>query len=270
MQTILVDDEIWMMEQFEEECSKISDIKLIGKFRSPLDALSFASEHRIDLAFLDIEMPTMNGLELSQRLREIYPQIIIVFVSAYDQYMADAFINEKADYYLLKPYTKEDVESVLSRAKLLSGRLKKRISIHTFGRFNVYIDGKPLIFASAKAKELLALLVDRRGNTLSNEEAYYLLYENRPYDNTQSSVYRKVLRRLKDTLSYGGIDDILISQPREYRLNEELFDCDYYEFLDGQTEAISRFNFEYMSEYSWGEETLARLTELKYKYEEDI
>jgi hypothetical protein len=58
----------------------------------------------------------------------------------------------KADYYVFKPYTKEDVEDVLVRARLLSKRLEKPVFIRTFGNFEVFVDEKPVYFKSAKRK----------------------------------------------------------------------------------------------------------------------
>ena len=62
MDTIVVDDELLSMEQFEEECKGIPEINVIGKFDNPEDALEFAKTRRVDFALLDVEMPRMNGL----------------------------------------------------------------------------------------------------------------------------------------------------------------------------------------------------------------
>ena len=97
----------------------------------------------------------MNGVELARKLRQLYPEIIIVFVTSHTKYLKD-FLDMKADYYVLKPYNREDVVDALSRARAYAGRLKKRIRVVTFGSFEVYVDGKPLGFLTAKAKELFA------------------------------------------------------------------------------------------------------------------
>ena len=264
MKTILVDDEIWMLRQFEEECANIQDIELVGSFRSPVEALQYAEKQRIDLAFLDVEMFEMSGLELSDKLRALYPGLIVIFVSAHDTYMPEAFRQRGADYYVLKPYTKADVESVFERAKLLARRLRKRIYIETFGRFNVYIDGEPLKFSSADAKELLALMVHKRGTALGNKEAFYMMWENRYYNHTSAVSLHKALRRLKDTLDAAGVGDLVIAiPPSEHKINVDLFDCDYYQFLDQDPAVIRRFHGEYMTEWTWGEEMAGYLTAMK-------
>lgn len=57
MRTIVVDDEPWLLKRFAMECESLQDVQLLGGFRSPLKALEFARSNRIDLAFLDVDMP---------------------------------------------------------------------------------------------------------------------------------------------------------------------------------------------------------------------
>lgn len=268
MRTIIVDDEYYGLEHFKIECDGISDVELVKAFKDPLDALALAKQERIELAFLDIQMPGMDGLELSDRLRETYPDMIIIFLSAHDEFMQDAFLKRGADYYLVKPYTKEEIISVVRRAKLLSKRFAKRIYIETFGRFNVYLDEKALQFSSSDAKELLALLVDRNGTSLSNKEAFDIIWPTRNFDDASSNVLYKALRRLKDCLKDAGIGE-LVEQiaPNEYRINVDLFDCDYYQFLKEDAAAIKKYSGKYMDNWSWGITTAAYLQKLKARYE---
>lgn len=268
MKTIVVDDEHYGLERFKIECEGIKDIELVDMFRKPKDALALAQQEKIELAFLDIEMPEMNGLELSDRLREIIPDIIIIFLSAHAEYMQDAFTKRGADYYLVKPYTKHEIISVIERAKLLSKRFAKRIYIETFGRFGVYLDQKPVCFTSENAKELLAMMVDKRGTLLSNQSAFNYIWPNRIYNNESSVLLFKVQRRLKDTLAKYGIEELVIqASPSEYKVDVELFDCDYYQFLNNDYFAIKKYNGEYMDNWDWGETTAAYLQKLKLRYD---
>lgn len=265
MKTLVVDDERWMLMRFAEECKDIGVIELLESFTNPLKALEFAKKTLVELAFLDISMPGMSGLQLSDELRAIYPEIIIIYISAHDQYMVEAFRDKAADYYLMKPYTSDDIKSVIARAKLLSVRQKKRIYIETFGRFNIYLDGNFVRFTSAIAKEIFALIVDKRGTALGNREAFYTLWEDRAYDHQEATCYRKGLKKLRDTLDAAGIGDILISSGKEHRLDISKVDCDYYQFLEGDPEAMQKFRDEYMLDYSWGEETTGVLLEMLHE-----
>lgn len=264
MKIIIVDDELWSVEQFKIECERIDDVSLIGYFDNPYSAIQFAKENKFELALLDIEMPGMNGIELAKELRKIYPELLIVFVSAYNNYLEE-FIKVHADYYLLKPYSKEDIEDVFKRARLLVKRQEKRVRIVTFGQFDVFIDGKPASFNGKKVKELFALLVDKKGQPLQSEEAFYCLWEGEDYNNESASKYRKLWARLIEFLNENKLDDLIINDHKGMKcLNTDLVECDYFKFLEGDLKTRRNFTYVYMSEYWWGEETLAKLSEMKY------
>lgn len=80
MTVMIVDDERLAIRQFQMEIEEIGGIEIAGAFTNPLEALEFAKENPVRAAFLDIEMPAMNGLMLAQKLREIYPKIVIVLL----------------------------------------------------------------------------------------------------------------------------------------------------------------------------------------------
>lgn len=266
MKTIIVDDELWSVEQFKIECGQIDGISLVGYFDNSISAIEFAKTNQVDFALLDIEMPEINGIELAKKLRELHPYIVIVFVTAYDKYLYE-FIKMHADYYILKPYTKEEIMDVFERAKLLSRRQEKRVKIVTFGQFEVFIDGKPTNFNGKKVKELFALLVDKRGKILNTEEAYSCLWEGEEYNNNNAVKYRMLWSRLKNFLQEYGLSDLIINDKGGKSLNCDLVDCDYISFCNGDESAIKKFSFAYMSDYSWAEYTLAELTEMKYVYD---
>ena len=195
-------------------------------------------------------MPKMNGLDLSDKLRELYPDIIIIFVSAYDQHMRSAMKEHDADWFLLKPYTSEEVLKTLDRAKLLSQRQKKRVEIKTFGSFEVFVDGAAVRFNSPKAKEILALLVDKRGDTLTVEAAFTEMWPNVQYNHAEAGRYRTALCKLQDTLKKADVANILQYLPHSRALNCKMVECDYFDMLAGDTNAIRKYSGDYMTQYS--------------------
>ena len=104
MKTIIVDDELWAVKQLESAFRDRHNIDLVGIFRDPLQALEYAEQHPVDFALLDVRMGGMDGIELGRRLRHLYPDLIIVYVSSYPEYFSDAYRDVRADYYMLKPY----------------------------------------------------------------------------------------------------------------------------------------------------------------------
>ncbi|MBQ8025251.1 MAG: response regulator [Oscillospiraceae bacterium] len=257
MKTILVDDELWSMLQFKDLCEDHPEIELVGEFESAADALRYAESHTVEFALLDIEMPGINGVELAKRLREQNPDVIIVFLTGHKQYLED-FINMKADYYVFKPYTREDVKDILDRVTLLSGRLKKRVRFQTLGPFLVYVDNRPFTFKREKPRELLALLVDKRGAVLTAREAMEIIWPEK--DRTDTSLFRMTMARLREELKQAGIEEILKSSAKGKYLDMSLVECDLLDLL--RNHQWERYNGEYMNDYSWAEETHAYLEQM--------
>ena len=257
MRAIIVDDEPIMVKRFVRLSDGIPDLNLVGKFENPQDALEYAQTHPLELAFLDVEMPILNGIELAKKLRALRPDIVIVFVSAYDHYVRD-FNQIGGDYYIIKPYKRETLEMAMNRIRLLGQRQQKELYIQTFGTFNVLRNGKPLPF-TGKAKEILAVIVTRRGKEISNEEIFSTIWEGREYSNANMSVYYNALRRLKQTLASEGLTELLFSTTRGQMINTSMFDCDYYAWQDKNMGSRDKFEGEFLTEYSWGEYLLANM-----------
>lgn len=261
MRTILVDDEILAMQFFMLECSNIPDIEIVAQFEDPLSALEYTRDNTVELAVLDIEMAGMNGIELGRRLKEIDPDIILIYISAHDEYAMQAY-RLRAPVFLEKPYNREDILYAIQTAKLFCKDHSKQIVIRTFGFFDMYVKGELVYFRNKKSKELLACLVDRQGNSVTNEQAICILWEDAVNDSRYQSKLRRVVKDLRDTLREVGAERILINHPNSRAVDPKTFDCDYYLFLSEKTRDFSAFPGTYMSEYSWAEETLGFLSGL--------
>ena len=125
MRGIIVDDEPLMIEAFKRLSSGIENLKLEGAFESAEEAIEFSENHSFEIAFLDIELPEMNGIECAKALREKMPGILIVFISAYDDYLRES--NQiGGDDYIVKPYRKETIEKTMDKMRLLVQRQKKK------------------------------------------------------------------------------------------------------------------------------------------------
>jgi two-component SAPR family response regulator len=257
MKTIIVDDEKWALEQLRKEFSTQKNIELVGCFINSLDALEYIRKNPVDFALLDVQMSGMDGIELGTELRKHSPNAIIVYVSSYPEYFSDAYRNVKADYYMLKPYNKDDVIDVLERVDLLSKRQKRAVQFRTFGRFDVFINGQPVNFSNAKAKELLAICVDRKGGIVKMEEAIDKLWEDEPLTDNVKARYRKAIGYLHALFFEYRVPDIFASGYGSCHINKDKIECDYYEFLAAEDKPL--FFGEYMHEYSWAEETAAML-----------
>lgn len=264
MKAIIVDDESYCADYLEDLCGDIQGLEIAGKFDNVLEAMNFLKEHEAELAFLDIEMPGLSGIEAVTDLRRIRPALGVIFVTGYEQYAMDAF-RADAVSYLLKPCDALELKHAVEKAARLIPKTGKRMEVATFGHFAVFIDGKPLHFSNAKARELLAYLVDQKGRVVSMEEAVGLLWENRPYDNMVKQLYRKAVIYLNQISNETKLG-FFISNRGSCHIQPSVMSCDYFELLEGEQEAREKFNGTYMLDYSWGEETLAGLLRRFEKY----
>ncbi len=256
MRAIVVDDEPIMIRYFLRESKDVAGIDLRESFTSGEEALEYARNHPIEVAFLDVEMPGISGIELAVKLREIRSDMLIVFISAYDHVRDSNQIG--ADYYIMKPYDQETLEMMMERLELLAYRQKKKTYMHMFGTFTVVHDGKPVPLRG-KAKEILAFIATFRGKEVSNQEIYFTVWEDKPYDNKEMTVYFHALRKLKKVLADNGLSDLLISSTRGQMLNVSMVDCDYYAWQDHAANKEEQFRGEFLRDYPWGELILADL-----------
>lgn len=254
MRAIAVDDETYMLETLEEAILASADIEFVKSFSSCSSALAYAAENEVDLAFLDIHMRGIGGLELAEKILEKHPQCKIVFCTGYKEYAVDAF-RLHASGYLMKPITPEDVQREIDHIKGLKAG-EKLLSVKCFGNFEVLYQGKSLPFKRTKAKELFALLIDRGGAGLTAKQLCAVLFPDNPEDTKSGAYLRQLVLDLKNTLREIGAEEVLQHDTPYYRVDTGKVQCDYLSYLEtGRPE----FYGEYMTQYSWAEETCAVL-----------
>ncbi len=113
MKIIIVDDEKLALSRLKRLLNEegVSDIT---ECNNPIDAIKEVSKQRFDIAFLDISMPMMSGLELANTILDICPNIFIIFQTAYQEHALEAFQSGGVDY-LLKPISNETVKKSLEK-----------------------------------------------------------------------------------------------------------------------------------------------------------
>ncbi len=257
LKTIILDNEITSASLLECAFDKTDFVELIGKFNLGAKSLDFAKSNPVDMAFINVEAPKID-IEFLKQLKEFLPNIIIVVTSKDCNVSKDA-MKIGADYFMPMPYSIDDALMVLDKMRVLAARLDKKVSIRTFGFFDIFVNGKPIHFSSSKSKELLAYLVDRNGGIVTSRDGFSTIWEDKPYDHNIAGMYRRALSVLKKTLKDAGADEILLATPNGYAINRNCVDCDYFKFLDGNKDVIANWNGEYLTNYSWGEYTLSVL-----------
>lgn len=259
MKAICVDDEAILLKVLTNAVSQSPDIELAASFSTGKAAIEYAKENPVDIAFLDIEIRRMTGIELAVELRKIHPKLFVVFCTGYEQYALDAF-KIHANGYLTKPIHYSDVQEQIDNIKNLTGYEEtKLISIQCFGNFEAFYEGKPVAFKRSKAKELFAYLISRRGAAVSTGQIVAALWEDEFDEKKLKSYFYQVQHDLKHSLSEIGFDDVLIKTGDGYAVNMKYLDCDYYKYLEGELNAQNIITGEFMYQYSWAEDIGAEL-----------
>lgn len=121
MTAIALDDEPPALKVIQHFCSKIDTVSLEKTFTQPKEALSYLKKYPIDLLFLDIQMPSLSGLDFYRMLNQ---EALIIFTTAHSEYAVEGF-NLNAVDYLLKPFTLERFKQAIVKTEVLFEAKKK-------------------------------------------------------------------------------------------------------------------------------------------------
>ena len=254
MIAIAVDDEVLMLGALVAAIEASPDITEVNKFSDCEKALEFVKEKGADVAFLDINMRGMGGLALAERILAASPDCKIIFCTGYEEYAIPAF-KLHASGYLMKPISAEDVQGEIDNIKGVRQKTKL-LTVKCFGNFEVYVNNQKLMFKRLKTKELLAFLIDRNGAGMTAKQICAVLFPDDIDDNKNAAYIRQLVLDLKNTLKTVGAESVLRHETPCYRVDTSLIQCDYISYLEtGKPE----FRGEYMTQYSWAEETCAVL-----------
>lgn len=257
MNTLIVDDRQLAVNAMRKIMEKLDAEGTHIGVNSVEEALKILKKQSIDVAFLDIEMPGMNGMDLAWQMKNISPDTNVIFVTGHSEYALEAH-EVYSSGFLLKPIDEEDVQNALKHLRSpIKPRVNANIWIQCFGKFEVFYKGNPVHFNRNKTKELLAYLIDQKGANCTMGELLNVLWEDKPDSRSQRSQLRNLIADLKNTLEQIQAEDIIIRSRNKIAVDKKKINCDYYYFLDGNPAAINTYHGEYMSQYSWAEMTVA-------------
>ena len=266
MNILLIDDEQLALEMLTSVVQEVCPNARLHPFQKPSEALAYLKECPCDIAFLDIQMRGMTGLELAIKCKQLYPKINLIFATGYDAYTGDA-MSMHASGYIMKPVTAQKVRFEMDNLRHpLSQRPSAKLRVQCFGNFDVTLpDGTPLHFARAKSKELLAYLVYRRGAPCATRELGAALFEDNAYDRKQQVYMQKIISSLMQTLKQYDLNSIVQKNYNSISLDTSVLDCDYYRFLELDPVAVNAYTGEFLSQYTWAEFMTGYLDRIKEK-----
>ncbi len=259
MKILVADDEDIILKQLLDLLKKVSPEAETAGFTRADRLIEHAKDHEYDVAFLDIDMGSMSGIEIAKQLKIWYPKINIIFVTAYEEYMKTAF-SMHVSGYLTKPVSAKDIEEELNNLRNpVVDTAQEGVVARCFGTFDIFVNGQSMVFKRSKTKEMLAYLIDRRGNSVTSGELRAILWESAAWekdakkDRDMNHYFQVIKRDLISTLKENGVEDIFISSWNKYAVDTTKIKCDYYDYIDDKPEGVQAYNGEYMAQYSWGE-----------------
>ncbi|MBD8028591.1 response regulator [Ureibacillus sp. Re31] len=220
IRAILADDEPLSIELMKKRLTDM-DVEIIGAYTDAYSLISDLKNISFNTAFLDIQMPGISGMDLAALIHEENPAVQIVFVTAHRDYAIQAFELETTDY-LLKPVLKERLHKTIDRIK---ERLKEEhqsesmnysdlpsLEIRCFKQFSLSFNGEPILWKSAKIKELFAFFLMHLDTPIHRDLLIDKLWQDHDYKkakihlHTCISYIRKMLESFHPdhTLSFAG------------------------------------------------------------------
>ncbi|MBO9597149.1 MAG: response regulator [Cohnella sp.] len=287
MKVMLLDDEPLALRNLNLLLNKIGGVEVVGSYLHAADALGAAQANTPDIVFVDIDMPEIDGLETAERMYELNDNIAIVFVTAYDQYAVKAFELNAVDY-LLKPVSQERLAMAVDRLrKQRTARTEdqdqspnNRISVQCFVNLHLFgLDGDPLIWRTAKSRELFAYLVHKAGQPVRKETLIDLLWaegdERKNHNQLYTAVYL-IRRMLKAARLNPNIQIATMGDSYQMKVENAVIDKEEWErrlkalppLSEGTAETHGRlveaYTGDYLAEagYHWAESERQRLRSL--------
>lgn len=285
MIALCVDDEPLMLRSLIRKVELSPDVEYAKGFTDAEEAIEWTKENPVDLAFLDIQLRGMEGIDLAKKLREWYPQLPVFFCTGFQNYALEA-MQIHANGYLVKPFAASDVQKEIDHLKsersyLESQILKKQqesgsgvevsgkeklLRVRCFGNFDAFSGNSVLTFKRTKTKELFAYLIDRKGAMITAGELCAVLWPDNFDERSNIRYLMQLVIDLRETLKTVNASELLIAERRKgYAVDCEQIDCDYYRYLEGEEAAIRLFQGEYMKQYEWGEIVLMDIIKKRRK-----
>lgn len=274
MTVVAVDDEEISLMCLEAVLDSMDDVDKVLTFSNAEDTIDYFKTGKADAAFLDIQLylsgGTLNGLMLAAKIKELCPECHVVFVTSCPEYAVDAF-KLHVSGYIVKPVTREaarkELDYIIMEKRAASNARgfveekeeEPKVRVQCFGNFEVFWKNKPIIFQLSKAKELFAYLVHRKGASVSMAELAAVLFEDKEDGLSVQSQIRNLVASMRKTFSSLDCPDLFNKSRGYISIKTDLIDCDYYSFMNGDSDAINEYSGEYMAQYSWAEFTVGYL-----------
>ena len=254
MKIITADDEPLALEMLTDLVKAVKPEAEVFSFSRPQKIVEWAKENKADVAFLDIRMRGMTGLEIAEKLKESHPETNIIFVTGYDEYALPA-MSLHASGYVMKPISEEKIRRELEHLRFpVKDSANVLLTAKCFGNFDVFdTKGNLIKFSRSKSKELLAYLILRAGASCTIRELAGILFEDDEFDSAQQAYMQQIITAMMKSLREVGSEAVVIRSYNSLAVDASKIESDYYRFKRGDKSVLNEFEGEFMAQYSWAE-----------------
>lgn len=193
MIAICIDDEPILLDWLVKSVSSSPDITNTVSFTDETAALDYVSSEHFDIAFIDVELHTMDGITVAEKFRAINPDCGIIFCTGHANYAVEAIKRVEVNGYLIKPIDRDDVQREIDRYKSKRATIDTLLAVDISHGFDVFDkNGAPVRFNRTKTADLFAVLIKQNGVSITADDlcrklwddsssSYYLLKKNKNY-----------------------------------------------------------------------------------------
>lgn len=290
MKVILVDDEPLALKYLERQLLKLDtlSIDVIGTYTNPYEGRNEILARDVDIVFLDISLPELNGIELAEQLLEQKPHLCIVFVTGYHEYAVTAFELNAVDY-IVKPVQMDRVAKTMERLRSrIASRPEEVMEPHRniwMTMFRQVMIEQPneqgqfalLHWRTTRAQEIFIYLLQHRGQLVRKSALIDMLWPEFDMDKAYPQLYTAIYH-IRKTLEPFDTRFQITNTTEGYVLNIEGVQLDIEEWenwlmsnpsvsaesIEGHIEMMKLYTGDYLQEYDywWAEGERQRLKEL--------
>ena len=266
MNILAADDEPLALDMLTGAIKEALPGAEVYSFLKPSKLLEYASSNTCEIAFLDINMRGITGLELAKKLKEANKDVNIIFVTGYDEFTGAAMAMH-ASGYIMKPVTADKICTELAELRRpVKSEKNILLKFKCFGNFEAYTpNGEIIHFDRSKSKEVLAYLVYRSGASCTTKEIAAVLFEDEEYDKKQQGYVQKIIFSLIKKLKENNAEAVIRRNYNNIAIDVAKVECDYYDFYEKSMSTKNKYSGEFMAQYSWAEFVVGYLEKMYWK-----